>query len=268
VRRLIWAAVAAAAVVAVAGTAGAALKQKSVEFTVAADQETEETAKCKRGQGAVAGGFFVETDGSGGLLPTFESQRDGKRGWNYRLYSSDATEATVYAYCDKHEPELKVKAATEALPDDSVGTVTARCGRGKQAVSGGFDAPLTELAAVASKRSGKRSWEATFVGPPGEEVTAVAYCDKREPGLKTKQAATDVPSAGIDSVSAKCKRKQELRSGGFEIEFDPGVMMDEDQGLAFGSRRAGKRRWEVSGFAFDGAPDMVAYAYCDKTEKK
>jgi hypothetical protein len=268
VRRLVWIALAATTLVAIVGTAGAALKQKAVEFRAEADTETEETAKCKRGQEAVGGGFFVDPSPMGGVLPAFESQRVGKRGWNYRLYSFLEADAAVYAYCDKREPGLKVEAATEVLPDESIAAVTARCGRGKEAVAGGFDSPFTELAAVASKRSGKRSWEVVFVGPPGEEVTAVAYCDKREPGLKTKQAAI-VPSIDeVDSVRAGCKRKQELRSGGFEIEFDPSGTVDEDEGLVTTSRRAGKRRWEVAGLAIDGEPEMVAYAYCDKKEKK
>jgi hypothetical protein len=268
VRRLICIALAATALVPVAATAGAALKQKAVEFAVPADTETEETAKCKRGQEAVAGGFFVDPSPMGGVFPTFESQRVGKRGWNYRLYSFPEADAAVYAYCDKREPGLKVESATEELPDESIAALTARCGRGKEAVAGGFDSPFTELAAVASKRSGKRSWEVVFVGPPGAEVTAIAYCDKREPGLKTKQVAIVPQIDEVDSVRAKCKRKQELRSGGFEIEFDALGTIDEDEGLVTTSRRAGKRRWEVAGSAIDGEPEMVAYAYCDKKEKK
>jgi hypothetical protein len=265
-RRLIWVAVAAAALVAIAGAAGAALKEKSAEFTVEAGEETEGAASCKRGQEAVAGGFFLETDSSGSVLPNFESQREGKRGWTYRLYSFEETEATVYAYCDKKEPELKAKRTTEDLSQLFVPeTITARCGRGKEAVSGGFDAPFTKLAVLASRRAGKRSWEATFLGPPGVSVSVVAYCDKAEPGLKAKRAETNIPIDGIDSVSTRCKRKQELRSGGFEIEFD---QVTQNEGLVFGSRRDGKRRWEVTGFAIDGTPEMVAYAYCDKKEKK
>lgn len=267
-RRLIWIALAATALVAIAGTEGAALKQKAVEFTAEADSETEETAHCKRGHEAVAGGFFVDPSPMGGILPTFESQRVGKRGWNYRVYSFEEVDAAVYAYCDKRKPGLKVESATEALPGESVGTITARCGRGKEAVAGGFDGPFTELAAVASKRSGKRSWEVVAVGPPGAEVTAIAYCDKREPSLKTKQAAIVPPIDDVDSVRARCKRKQELRSGGFEIQFDPLGTVDENEGLVTASRRAGKRRWEVAGLAIDGEPEMVAYAYCDRKEKK
>ena len=264
VRRLIWVAIAAVALAAIAGTAGAALKQKSVEFTV--DGEGEEVAKCKRGQEAVAGGFFTPEP----VLPAFESTRDGKRGWSYRLYAEGDVPATAYVYCDKREPGLKVKSASVTLKKSFVAqAVTARCGRGKEAVSGGFEAPLTKLAAVASKRSGKRTWEAQFIGPPGVEVTAYALCDKREPDLKAKSASTTVletPPTPLTSVtSPKCKRKQELRSGGFEIEFTD-VMADG--GLVNGSQRAGKKAWEVTGFSIGGDPELTAYAYCDKKEKR
>jgi hypothetical protein len=265
-RRALAAAGAGLMVLAIAGVAGGAgLKKKAVDFPVPGDTEAQETAKCKRGQEAVAGGFFLDAITSSTVLPTFESQRAGTRRWTYRLYSGVDTEASVYAYCDKSEPGLKVKTATETLNAGGAPTsIVARCGPGKEAVSGGFDGPFTEFATVASKRSGKRSWEAVFVGPQ-LEATTVVYCDKNEPGLKSKQAATTVTEDVPESVSAKCKRKQELRSGGFEIEF---VSTPENEGLVTGSRREGKRRWQVSGFGIDGEPEMVAYAYCDKKQKK
>jgi hypothetical protein len=259
--------VATATLVAIAGTAGASLKQKSADFTADANEETEETATCKRGQEAVAGGFFVDAD-AGQVLPTFESQREGKRGWTYRLYSGVETEAAAYAYCDKSEPGLKVKSNSRQLEKSFVAeAVSARCGRGKEAVSGGFEAPLTKLAAVASKRSGKRRWEAQFIGPPGVEVTAYALCDKSEPGLKTKSASTTVPEGAptpTSVVSRKCRRKQELRSGGFQIEFTDS---NSDGGLVTGSQRMGKKAWETTGFSIGGDPELTAYAYCDKKEK-
>jgi hypothetical protein len=256
------------AALAVAGLASAAkLKEKSTTFTISGDEEPSEgTATCKRGQEAVAGGYFVEPAEFGTPL-VFDSTREGKRGWTTELFQSEAGEATAYAYCDKREPGLKTKTASEKLSGSfDTESVVARCKRGQEAVSGGFEAPFTELTVLASKRAGKRSWEAQFVGPAGAEVTAIAYCDKAEPGLKAKQKSTTLSlSDPTGTVLAKCKRKQKLRSGGFEGEFSD---VPDIVGLPVGSRREGKRGWEVTGLNTDGSPEITAYAYCDKKEKK
>jgi hypothetical protein len=255
------------AALAISGPAAAKLKEKSTTFTVPAMvvQPTDGAATCKRGQEAVAGGFFADPDVLGTLLE-FDSLREGKRSWSFQLYEGSGGEATAYAYCDKREPGLKVKQATEPLAENFITqSVTAKCKQGQEAVSGGFEAPFTEMSVVGSKRSGKRTWEAQFIGPAGVEVTAIAYCDKDEPRLKTKQASTNLAEDETGSATAKCKRKQELRSGGFEAEFSEAA---GNTGLANGSRRDGKRRWEVTGFGLEGSPEFTAYAYCDKKEKK
>jgi hypothetical protein len=268
VRRLIWAAVAAAAVVAVAGTAGAALKQKSVEFTP--DPVDDGIAKCKKGQRGVAGGFFGEFDDltGGPAVIALESTRESKRKWLYRagdLFNANGT-ATAYVYCDKHGPKLKTRSASEtASGDPETTTITARCPRGHEAVAGGFDFPDTEMFLVGSKREGQRSWVVTILAPEGT-YEAFAYCDKSEPGLNVR-AKTITKDAVPDSQSvvAKCKRKQELRSGGFEVEFDFDAMTG---GFAHGSRRVGKRGWEASAFPVGDSPDLTAYAYCQKKTRK
>jgi hypothetical protein len=256
----------AVALMALGGLANGKLKEKSTTFTVSGLVEPSDGAvTCRQGREAVSGGFFADPAEIGTPL-IFDSLREGRRTWSFELYGGTKGEATAYAYCDKREPGLKAKEATDELAENFVTqSVTATCKRGQEAVSGGFDAPFTELSAVGSKRSGKRTWEAQFVGPAGAEVTAIAYCDKKEPGLKTKQATTTVAESGTESVTAKCKRKQELRSGGFEAEFD---FAADIQGLAYGSRRQGKRRWEASGLSTDGSPEIAVYAYCDKKEKK
>jgi hypothetical protein len=241
------------------------LKEVSVEFT--ADGETERTGECKPGQEAVAGGFYIERPGPVSIYAPFESARASERGWSSRVYGEpDPRSVTAYAYCDKKEPGLKTKEATESLKTIYGNFVTARCKLGQEAVSGGFELPLSEAIVIASKRTGTRGWTLEVVGAPGTEVTVFAYCDKREPGLKTKTASVVPPDTQDEAtpVVARCKRKQQLRSGGFEGEY-PGGMTS---GQVEGSRRVGKRRWEVTGIGLGPDRGLTAYAYCDKKERK
>jgi hypothetical protein len=255
-----------ALVLALGGLASGKLKERSVSFQ--AEGFGEGTASCKRGQEAVAGGFFVNLADGPSATFLFDSLREGKRDWRLHLYGfslgGDPVQATAYAYCDKKKPGLKVVTATGETDEDGVGVATARCPRGKEAVAGGFDAPETELLITRSKRVGKRRWEVGFLSGPGIETTAVALCDKHEPELKTKQKTTTLADDETKSIAAKCKRTQELRSGGFEAEYD--ITTGDPGSSIVGSRRQGKRRWEATSVAFNGTPELVAYAYCDKKE--
>jgi hypothetical protein len=238
------------------------LKERSVAFSV--DGFGEDTAECKSGEEAVAGGF---SGPPGGIVPQV-SGREGKRAWRTRVYSGGSPADVIgYVYCDKKEPRLKVKSAAEESPAVIVPeSVIARCGPGKEAVSGGFDIEDSELVVTASRRAGKRSWEIGYIAVPGTTVTALALCDKSEPGLKTKQASTTPPVGSPDSAIARCKRKQQLRGGGFEADYD--YPAGNDQSLVHESRKRGKRRWEVAAQASNGEPTVTAYAYCAKKPKK
>lgn len=243
-----------------------ALKERSVglgEFEPG-DPFREATARCERGQRAVAGGFSEEIDPPLLAIP-LDSTRDGKRGWRHRAGANEGASATAYVYCDKHGPKLKTKSSSAVLGDqeDTPTEIVARCRRGQEAVAGGFDMPDTEALVASSKRKGKRRWAVTVVGGPGT-YQAFAYCDKSKPGLKERSATlTTEAKPVVQSVVAKCKRKQQLRSGGFQVEF-----ADTTSAFTLGSRRSGKRGWEASAYPLMGAPELTAYAYCDKKKKK
>ncbi len=249
------------------GVAGGALKERSVQFDdfEAGDPFEEGTATCKRGQRAVAGGFFDQPDDPTVFVLPLDSAREGKRGWRHRAGGNEGASATAYVYCDKHGPKLKTKSASAVLGDmeEEPTTIVARCRRGQEAVSGGFDMPDTEALVTSSKREGKRRWAVTVIGGPGT-YKAFAYCDKSEPGLKERsQTITEEAVPEVQSVVAKCKRKQELRSGGFETEFT-----DTAFALTEGSRRSGKRGWEARALPLSDSPELTAYAYCEPKEGK
>jgi hypothetical protein len=173
--------------------------------------------------------------------------------------------ASTYVYCDKKQPGLKRKSVTEKPAAITQETVTARCGRGKEAVSGGFEVPDTKLVLTSSRRAGKRAWEVGYIRIPGTPITAFVLCDKSKPGLKTKEASATASSES-ETLDAKCKRRQELRSGGFYAEYD--YPSGEDISSVNASKKEGRRKWMVSATGADGTPVVTAYAYRDKKEKK
>jgi hypothetical protein len=270
---------------------GAKLKTKSASTPITTDQEFGSAkAKCKRGSEAVSGGF----EGSGfdqgvtsQLLP-IDSARAGKRQWTSAgafYYAAGATsgELTSYAYCDKSKPRLQTKSATTTLAPsgtpDAVGSATARCKRGTEAVSGGFDGPGFDsnysgpvIFPLESRRDGRRKWTVSGFndgGQPGDLI-AYAYCDKSEPGLtaKSERATVDTfPATNL--ATARCKKKSKVVSGGFDSpDYDPSGT--EEETFPFVSRRSGKRGWSAGGFNVSTSRtlDIVAYAYCEKKKAK
>ncbi|MEK6328658.1 MAG: hypothetical protein AABM66_14210, partial [Actinomycetota bacterium] len=67
------------------------------------------------------------------------------------------------------------------------------------------------------------------------------------------------------SVTAPCKQTEELRSGGFHVEFSRAVdeLDTDDIGIVHASRRWGQQSWQAIAFAVIGHPKLTAYAYCD-----
>jgi hypothetical protein len=171
---------------------------------------------------------------------------------------------------------LKTKSATTTVGESpDAGSATAKCKRGSEAVSGGFDNtdfdpefPIPPGAAVfnfASSREGKRKWTAagSNSGTDPGELIAYAYCDKREPGLKKKSTTVPVEVGETASATAKCKRGSVAVSGGYGSE-DPSPGFNP-----FSSIRDGKRTWTVEVYGFTLTPsDLTAFVYCDKSEPK
>jgi hypothetical protein len=173
---------------------------------------------------------------------------------------------------------LKTKSASTTIgasPD--AGAATAKCKKGSEAVSGGFDnpdfdpdfSPVTPGAAIfniTSAREGKRKWSATGEnsGTDPGELIAYAYCDKKEPGLKRKSKTVTIDGNATDSATAKCPKGSVAVSGGYGSEdllpgFNP-----------LASKRDGKRKWTVRAYNFDfpASAELTVFVYCDKSEPK
>jgi hypothetical protein len=263
----------ALSVVAFAGAtalAGKGLKTKSATESIDPGENGSATAKCKRGTKAVSGGFEAEFDPAGAIVLTTESRRTSGREWGSTAYSAspEAGDLTSFAYC--RDQKLKTKSATTEVDPGELASVTARCRRGEKAVSGGFSAD--EIASggpqfllVRSLKQGKREWTvaAYNAGSAEGDLTAYVHCHEGK-RVKTREAEGTLGSGEIDSVEARCKRKETLLAGG----FDNGSNWTTTGAYQIASHRSGKRSWEVTAYGLGVDRPMTAYAYCEKKKKK
>jgi hypothetical protein len=264
------------ALVAVIAPASWGLRTRSASTTIAPDEKGAATAKCKRGSEAVSGGFenpgwdlLSMTDTA---IWTYGSRRDGRR----KVAALGVQDGTVsgnliaFAYCDKDQPGLKRTSASTAVAFLDDESITAKCKRGSEAVWGGFNDTAVQSAdfpilPLGSSREGKRKWTASGVKfDDPSTLTVVAYCDKSEPGLKTRSRSTTIGHDQTGSATAKCRRGSKAVSGGF---FAPGGF-DLNTGSEiyfYESHRVGKRKWTASGLNQGDPAKLTAYAYCEKT---
>src|SRR5918994_2251551 len=97
---------------------------------------------------------------------------------------------------------LKTKSASTTIAAGADGSVTAKCKKGSEAVSGGFESPgfvfpFDSIAGPSnfsfeSRREGRRKLVASAHNSGSDPGTLIsdAYCDKDKPGLKTRTAST------------------------------------------------------------------------------
>lgn len=169
---------------------GPGLSTKSSSTPMEFGEQASATARCNRGSRVIWGGFRMAPETSFALLP-LGSSRDGGRVWDasgtkFSPNPADPAALTVFAYCQRNGPRVTRVASSTMLENDEAGSATARCGRGTEAVSGGFFAPGgfstgggSEIYFYASHRVRERKWRASGLnqGDPAL-LTAYAYCER------------------------------------------------------------------------------------------
>jgi hypothetical protein len=165
--------------------------------------------------------------------------------------------------------KLKTKTAATNLAEDEADSVTAKCGKGQKALSGGWETEhaLGQVAlAYQSQRDGGRKWTTSaFNTALPADLTSIAYCRK---GAKVKSftESTEVgPGPDSGSVTAKCPKGTRAVSGGFANPDAEVTGPVQTLILPYESRREGKREWVVSGqntAAGDGT--LIAQVNCAK----
>jgi hypothetical protein len=266
--------IAAGAFAATASIATARLETQSRSTTIAADTNGAATTRCPRGSEAVSGGFAApgfDPEFNGRSILPFVSKRNTDRKWKTKGYNfADTQSGTLisYAYCDTREPGLSFRFKTKTLPAFDPGSVTARCPRGSEAVSGGFASPDAQpngdvMFSFTSKRVGERRWKVSaYNNDPTnpQRLTAFAYCNEHEPGLRTESDDVSVPLGQKRSETAECRHGREAYSGGYKGSVDT----DANGPFPFASKRkSGDWRAAAVGNGSSGGPfPFTVFAYC------
>jgi hypothetical protein len=160
------------------------------------------TARCRRGQRAIAGGFASPEFDLAAVtgVVALTSRKSGKRGWTVGGINANfdngqqgtAGTLTAIAYCAKGWPRLIERSQQASVGPDQLRTFDVSCPPGTKAVSGGFDGnigPLgeqfTATGAVESFRMRKAAGWTTSAVTVDDDVSATitgyAYCAPKTP---------------------------------------------------------------------------------------
>jgi hypothetical protein len=156
------------------------LREGSDDDTISSSELESVTAECPGSRRAISGGFELPDQ----FILVTTSMRSGRGSWTVEFFSTSGTgEVEAFVYCAKGV-KLKQRSSEEALSPGDPETAEARCKRKERVVSGGFDSESngTTTAAIssASRRDGKRAWEATATAlGAAQPLTAYAYCLKQ-----------------------------------------------------------------------------------------
>lgn len=140
---------------------------------------------------------------------------------------------------------------------------TAKCGRHKHVLGGGFSAPGIGDLAQQSRPARKSGWKAATRTGPGD-ISAFALCE-RASRRDLRKVSKSVPLPGDPttgpqrSVKAKCPRHWKVVSGGYAIAppGDPSTWVDLD-------KRTSARTWKTHATNYGADAELQAFALCER----
>jgi hypothetical protein len=157
------------------------LREGSEEETANAGVLENVTADCPGSRRAISGGFEIPD----AFVVLTKSMRSGRGSWTVEFFNTGmgTVQVEVFVYCAKGV-KLKQRSSQTTISSGEGETEDARCKRNQRVVSGGFDTNSdfvnTLGVSTASRRAGKRAWEATaFADADPQDLTVYAYCLKQ-----------------------------------------------------------------------------------------
>jgi hypothetical protein len=222
----------------------------------------------------LGGGFFgtpaLGADGEGAYPLSFE-RLGAQRGWHVKAWLFNPSggkvtvrNVTVQVVCGLGLVPMSSPHKTVFTKPGETKTATARCPRGQQLMSGGFQRTdflddggnyVTESRAIESN-----AWRVSghAYGAFGGELTAIAYCVRsKTPLVSEVSASVPLPlGAAATATTPPCPPGGRLTFGGFSANgsdqtfFSAGTINDDGT-------------WSATSFGFFGpAPSLTAYGYC------
>jgi hypothetical protein len=246
----------------------------------APDQLTRHEVFCPGQTYPIGGGMSVNLppgpDGEG-IYPHSYERLGAQRGFHVSAVLYDASHGsttprkiTIQAVCARGLiPQNPSSHKTVFIKPGETKSATARCPKGQQLVTGGFQ--RTNFASdggnyvTESRAIGSNAWRATgsaFTGTEftgGGELTAIAYCVKHRGPILTEVPSTPVtvaPAANASATTPACPEGLRLATTGFSIG-------DSRNAFYAGSSLNSDGTTTANAFGYFGeAPSLTAYGYC------
>ncbi|HEX6587179.1 MAG TPA: hypothetical protein VF052_10535 [Solirubrobacterales bacterium] len=185
--------------------------------------------------------------------------------------STDTREITVQVVCGRGlESATPTPHKTVFIKSGEIRSATARCPKGQQLVTGGFQ--RTNFGAdggnyvTESRAVGPRAWRVSGSAFPlgGGELTAIAYCVRQKrPILTEVSSSTAVPAGQAASATTpRCPDGLRLTTTGFSTNGDR-------EAFYVGSSLNDDGSSTATAFGHFGAvPSLTAYGYCIRVKGK
>jgi hypothetical protein len=226
-----------------------------------------------RSRHLISGGFANDSPwrhDENSTIAAFGSAPAGKRGWQIRAanFLGGRESITVSALCSRRNPRVRVLADVFPVPPAGKVKETLRCPKGREAITGGFDAPGfaidrgPEVIAFESRRKGRRKWRVSAYNNSSTiagEIAVSVSCAKRRPRLRKVRATGVAVDQAPLVLAPRCGPGQELWSGGFVADFqsfDPFALILADRSYPDG------KRWVSRFVGMQTGGEVTALAYC------
>jgi hypothetical protein len=230
----------------------------------------------------IGGGMSVDVppgpDGEGAYPHSFE-RLGAQRGFHVSVVLYDATwdatatrNVTVQAVCARGQiPHNPSPHKTVFILPGQTKSATARCPKGQQLISGGFQ--RTNFASdggnyvIESRAVGTRAWRVTgsaYIGSGttgGGELTALGYCVRKKGPILTEVASAPVPvaqGANGSATSPECPGNLRLTTTGFEL--------DSRNGFYAGNSINDDGTTTANAFGYFGNANLTSYGYCQRVK--
>ncbi|MGH2957872.1 MAG: hypothetical protein ACRDL6_12875 [Solirubrobacterales bacterium] len=241
------------------------------------DQFERLEVKCPKGRFPLGGGMVstppLGPDGEG-VYPHSYERLGVQRGFHITAVVIDPSSGsttprrtTIQVVCGRGLVPIRSPHKTVFVPKTQTRSATARCPRGTNLFSGGFQRTNFTTPFITpggnyiteSRAIGTKAWTvtATAFGHDGGELTAIALCARDRSLPITEVSATTPILSGMPATATTppCPAGRRLTFGGFSFNGSKNAFFAEGYFTAEGT-------WAAQGYGYFGPAQLTAYGYC------